>query len=238
MRRPVVAVHQPNYLPWTGWFAKAAGADVLVLLDDVQFERGGPTNRVEVKTVKGRTRLTVPVRATDGARILRIDEVEIRGDPRWSRRHVRTLEQSYRRCPGWSRHGDAIAAAIAAETARLVDLNERLARMLLTAFEVRARVVRASELGPREERGSAGIAEICRRVGAATYLSGAGGRRYNDPGLFAAAGIDLVYSNFRHPAYAQPHGAFEQGLSAIDLLFSAPDDAPSLIRSSSATSAG
>ena len=50
MRGPLVAIHQPNYLPWLGWFAKAARADVLVLLDDVQFEKGGWTNRVEVRT--------------------------------------------------------------------------------------------------------------------------------------------------------------------------------------------
>ena len=47
---------------------------------------------------------------------------------------------------------------------------------------------------------------------------------------FAAAGVDLVYSAFAHPAYAQPHGEFVAGLSAIDLLFSAPDDAAALLR--------
>lgn len=229
MRRPVVAIHQPNYLPWLGWIAKAAQADVLVLLDDVQFEKGGPTNRVDVKTASGRTRLTVPVR-TSGPQIPRIDALEIAPDRRWAARHAATLLQSYGRSPGWPAHGPRIVEAITAGETRLAALNERLIALLLAAFGVGARVVRASDLGPRTGRASAGLVEICQRLGAATYLSGTGGRKYNDSAAFAAAGIDLVYSAFAHPSYAQPHGAFEQGLSSADLLFSAPDEAAALLR--------
>ncbi len=230
MRRPVVAVHQPNYLPWLGFFAKAAQADVFVLLDDVQFEKGGYTNRVEVKTAQGRTLLTVPVEA-GGATPPRIDELRIAKDGRWTVRHVKTLAQSYARTPGWSAYGPQINGILASGETHLATLNERLIGATLDAFAIEARIVRASALGPRAERGNAGVVEICRRLGAATYLSGAGGRKYNDPATFAAAGIDLAYAAFEHPTYAQPHGAFEAGLSAVDLLFSAPREAPDLLRS-------
>ena len=229
MRGPIVAIHQPNYLPWLGWFAKAAQADVFVLLDDVQFEKGGWTNRVEVKTAQGRTLLTVPVEA-GGAVPPRVDELRVARDGRWAARHAKTLAQSYGRSPGWAALGPRIDEILASGEARLAVLNERLLRVMLDAFAVTARVVRASELGPREERGAAGVVEICRRLGAGTYVSGSGGRKYNDPAAFAAAGVELVYAAFAHPAYAQPHGAFESGLSAVDLLFTAPDDAPALLR--------
>lgn len=229
MRRPVVAIHQPNYLPWLGWFAKAAQSDVFVLLDDVQFEKGGYTNRVEVKTAQGRTLLTVPVEA-GGATPPRIDELTIARDGRWAARHAKTLAQSYGRSPVRTSLGPKIDEILASGETRLAVLNERLLRAMLDAFAIETRIVRASELGPRAERGAAGVVEICRRLGAATYLSGAGGRKYNDPAAFAAAEIDLAYATFAHPVYAQPHGAFETGLSAVDLLFSAPDDAPALLR--------
>jgi hypothetical protein len=234
VRRPVVAIHQPNYLPWLGFFAKAAQADVFVLLDDVQFEKGGWTNRVEVKTAAGRTLLTVPVALGHGG-IPRVDEVRIADDARWAARHAATLAQSYGRAPGWAALGPRLVEILGAGHARLAVLNARLIEALLAALEVRARVVRSSELGPRDARASAGLVEICRRLGAATYLSGAGGRKYNDPVAFAEAGIDLAYSAFAHPTYAQPHGAFEPGLSAVDLAFSAPDDAASLLRGATET---
>jgi hypothetical protein len=226
--RPVVAIHQPNYLPWLGWFAKAAAADVLVLYDDVQFEKGGYTNRVEVKTAQGRTRLTVPVHVA-GEPIPRIDAIAI-ADPRWAQRHVKTLEQSYRRCPGWRVHGQRLAGILTSGETSLARMNEALLRALLDAFAIGTRIVRSSDLGPRGTRGSAALVDVCRRAGAATYLSGAGGRKYNDPTAFDAAGIGLAYSAFAHPVHAQPHGPFESGLSAVDLLFSAPEEAPALLR--------
>lgn len=227
MRRPVVAIHQPNLLPWLGWFAKAAQADVLVLLDDVQLERASPTTRVGVKTRDGVRHLTVPVRHGED---VRIDAAEIAHDGKWDQHAERVLENAYGATPGWSRHGGAAVDALRSREPRLAAFNERGIRLLLEAFGIGVEVKHASGLGPRTERGNLGNVEICRRLGAATYLSGSGGRKYNDPASFAAAGIGLAYSAFSHPVHAQPHGAFEAGLSAVDLLFSAPDDAAALLR--------
>lgn len=227
MRRPVVAIHQPNFLPWLGWFAKAAQADVLVLLDDVQLERAGPTQRVRVKTREGPRELTVPVRRGSA---VRIDAAEIAHDGRWDVHAAHVLENAYGAAPGWARHGPAILRETRSREPRLAAMNARLIAHLLDAFGIGVRVVRATELGPRAEHGTLGNTEICRRLGAATYLSGQGARKYNDPAPFAAAGIGLAYSVFEHPVYAQPHGAFAAGLSSADLLFSAPDDAAALLR--------
>ena len=191
--------------------------------------RSGYTNRVDVKTSAGRTRLTVPVRGGDGA-IPRIDELVIATEHHWAARHAKTLEQSYGRSLGWPRLGPAVLDVLRSGEPRLAAMNERLIRLLLDALAIRCRVVRASELGPREERGARGLAEVCRRAGAATYVSGAGGRKYNDPAAFSALGVDLVYSAFEHPVHAQPHGAFEAGLSALDLVFSEGDGAGDVLR--------
>jgi hypothetical protein len=227
VRHPVVAIHQPNFLPWLGWFAKAAQADVLVLLDDVQLERASPTTRVEVKSRRGARFVAVPVRHGED---VRIDAAEIAHDGKWDLHAARVIENAYGASPGWPRHGAAIVEAIRSREAGLAAFNERLIRLVCDAFAIRTPLVRASGLGARTQRGNLGNLEICLRHGAATYLSGAGGRKYNDAGPFEAAGIALAYSAFTHPAYAQPHGEFVAGLSAIDLLLSAPDDAPALLR--------
>ncbi len=229
VRRPVVAIHQPNYLPWLGYLAKAAQADVFVLLDDVQIERAGPTQRVKVKAPEGPRLLTVPIRR-GGGNGPRIADAEIVHDGRWDLHHARVLENSYSKCPGFAEHAPPLKALLRSGEARLAALNERLLARLFEAFGIGTRVVRASDLGPRGTAGNLGNLEICRRLGAATYLSGTGARAYNDPAAFAAAGIDLRYSVFAHPVHPQPHGAFVEGLSAVDLLFSAPREAPALLR--------
>ena len=227
VRRPVVAIHQPNLLPWLGWFAKAAQADVLVLLDDVQLERASPTTRVGYKAREGVRQVTVPVRRGED---VRIDAAEIAHDGKWDAHAARALENAYHDTPGWRRHGAAVKDVVRSGEPRLADFNVLGIELLLGAFEIGVEVKRASKLAPRTERGNLGNLEICSRLGAATYLSGSGARKYNDPAPFAAAGIDLAYSAFAHPVYAQPHGAFAAGLSAIDLLFSAPDEAAALLR--------
>jgi WbqC-like protein len=227
VRRPVVAIHQPNLLPWLGWFAKAAQSDVLVLLDDVQLERASPTTRVSFKSREGVRTVTVPVRHGED---VRIDAAEIAHDGKWDVHAARALENAYHDAPGWRRHGGAVLDTVRSREPRLAAFNERGIRLLLGAFGIPVRVECASALGPREQRGNLGNFEICRRLGAATYLSGTGARKYNDAAPFGAAGIDLAYSAFTHPTYPQPHGPFAAGLSAIDLLFSAPDEAAALLR--------
>jgi len=229
VRQPVVAIHQPNFLPWLGWLAKAAQADVLVLLDDVQLNRGGPTQRVKIKAREGPRLVSIPIRHRRGSGV-RIDEAEIAHDGKWDVLASRVIENAYHATRGWARHGEAIVALLRSREPRLTAFNEQMLRYLLEAFAIGTRVIRASELGPRAETGNLGNLELCCRLGAATYLSGTGARTYNDPAPFAATGLDLVYNAFEHPRYAQPHGEFVPGLSAIDLLFSAPDEAAELLR--------
>jgi hypothetical protein len=230
MPRKLVAVHQPNFLPWLGWFAKAAQADLFVLLDDVQFSRGSYTHRVEVKTRSGTTRLSVPVRRPEHG-FPRIDAATIADDGRWAIRHGETLRQSYGRSPGWDAVGPAVCAVLASAPASLCELNLRLIELLRDALGITTPFVRASEFGQRTGAGSEDVAELCLRVGATAYLSGSGARSYNRPAHFASRGVDLAYSSFVHPTYAQPHGEFVAGLSALDLVFSAPADGPCLLRS-------
>ena len=65
-----IAIHQPNYLPWLGYFYKIANSDVFVFLDDVQFSKNSYTNRVQVFGKDEKMRwLTVPVSAHSGQSI-------------------------------------------------------------------------------------------------------------------------------------------------------------------------
>jgi hypothetical protein len=201
----------------------------------VQLERAGPTTRVQVKSREGPRFVSVPVRR--GVDV-RIREAEIAHDDKWDVHLVNIVENAYHGTPGWPRHGAAICDAIRSREPRLAAFNERLIRYLMDAYAIRTPVVLASARGPRTQHGNLGNLELCRRLGAATYLSGSGGRKYNDPAPFAAAGVDLVYSAFTHPVHAQPHGEFVAGLSAIDLLFNAPDEAAALLRAGIGTPTG
>ena len=77
-----VAIHQPHYLPWLGYLAKWAAADVFVFLDTVQYTKNGWQNRNRIKTATGPQWLTVPVHAKLG---MGIDAVTVASDPALAR---------------------------------------------------------------------------------------------------------------------------------------------------------
>lgn len=214
----IVAIHQPQYLPWTPYFDKIDAADVFVFLDDVQFQRRGVQNRNQVLGPDGPVWLTVPVNAT---RESLINEVRIAENP-WQHTHLRTIEAAYKRAPFWSDHGPALLDLLGQEWEHLVDLNLAVTAFFLRALGITTRCVRSSELavdGAKQDR----IIALCAASGATEYLSGGGARAYQDPAEFAARGIRLLYQNYAARPYPQRFGGenFTPGLSALDLLLNA-----------------
>ena len=217
---PTLAVLQPGYLPWLGFFDQMRRADVFVYYDDVQFDKHGWRNRNRVKSTTGAPHwLTVPVGHRGRPRIL---DVEIDNRSAWARKHLGTLRQFYARAPFLDRYLPDLAALLQKRWERLVDLDLASSALLADWLGLRPRVLRASDLdvaGARSER----LVALCQRVGARRYLSGDAARVYLDVALFERHGIEVVWQDYAHPVYAQQHGPFLPYLSVVDLLFNCGD---------------
>ena len=221
MRR-VVAIHQPNFLPWLGWFDKLARADVLVLLDATQFprtSRGTWMNRVQV-LINGQPRwVTVPVvragRGTQDLRDVRVDDAQP-----WREKLLRTIQLSYARAPFFDRHFPLVQEILDQPTDRLVELNEHGVRRLAAELGLDPlKLRRASDLGATAESTEL-LVQLTRSADGTAYLSGDGAAGYQDDELFARAGLELVYQQFEQRAYPQLADEFVPGLSVVDALFS------------------
>jgi hypothetical protein len=222
-----VAIHQPQYLPWLGYLAKWAAADLFIVLDVVQYERNGWQNRNRIKTRDGARWLTVPVHAALGTPI---SEVAIDGSRGWPVRHLRAIEQAYARAPFLATYRGDLAELYARPWTHLAPLAAATAQWLARAVGIRTPVRLASELGVASTDPTGRLVALCRAAGADTYLAGADGARYMDLAQFAAAGIDVQAQRYEHPVYPQIHGEFVPFLSALDLLLTAGDQALSTIR--------
>src|SRR3954463_11038883 len=93
-----LAVLQPGYLPWLGFFDQMRRADAFVYYDDVQFDKNGWRNRNRIKNAHGAQWLTVPV-LQKGRAAQRICEVEIDNRTGWARKHIASIAQAYARAP-------------------------------------------------------------------------------------------------------------------------------------------
>lgn len=217
----VVAIHQPTFLPWLGWWDKLVRSDVLVLLDDVQFSKKGGTwmNRVRM-LVAGEPRwVTMPVdRAYTGTRTVR--EMRIDESKPWREDTLARIRSSYANAPFADDVMLVVEEAISAETDLVAELNERAIRLFAGRLGLdTSKLVHQSELAA-SGRGTELLVELCRAAGGDTYLSGDGADEYLMPELFREAGVALVYQEFTPPPYPQPVPEHVPGLSVVDALMS------------------
>jgi len=222
-----LAIHQPHYMPWLGYLAKWAAADQFVFLDTVQYEKNGWQNRNRIKTAAGPRWITVPVHARLGTPV---SEVEVDAAQPWRARHLRAIEQAYEAAPHLPSHHEALRRLYATDWTRLAPLAVASAQWLAGAVGIDTPARLASTLtitaGDPTER----LIELCRAVGADTYLAGRDGARYMDAARFAAAGIRVRYQTYAHPAYAQLHGEFAPNCSGLDLLLTHGHEALGILR--------
>ena len=223
-----VAIHQPEYFPLLGYLDKARRADVLVVLDDAQFDRSSLQHRARVVGANGPVWLTIPFVHRFPQRIC---EVAI-ADPRWSIKHRKTLQACYGRSPGWQDAAPHLEALFGGSYERVVEVTLASMAMLLEAFGIRTPIRLASELGVPGEKGDR-VLSICRALGATHYLSGRTGAMYLDRQRFADEGIAIDVQAFTAPEYAmvRPLAPEElRGLSALDAWFATGTGAHRLLQ--------
>ncbi len=215
----IVAIHQPNFLPWLGWFDKLARSDVFVVLDNVQFPKKNGTwmNRVKLLVAGEPTWVTVPVvRAYHGTR--RVDEMEIDESRPWRRKLLATIEQNYRRAPHFEETIPLVTEIVMNNSPLLAEYNEAAVSRLGTAIGLDiTKFVRASTLGAIGTATDL-LIELTRKVGGDSYLAGGGAGGYQEDEKFTTAGVGLRFQDFEAPTYPQLAATPQRGLSIVDAL--------------------
>jgi WbqC-like protein family len=216
----VVAIHQPNFLPWLGFFDKLARADVFVLLDSVQFPRtskGTWINRVKL-LVGGREQwVTVPIVRSEGS-ALPIAAVRIDDAQPWRKKLTRTIELNYRRAPAFDDVFPFVSELLSTPGDRIAAFNEQNARRLAEKLELDAgKIVRSSELDV-DGQSTELLIELTLAVGGTAYMPGGDAYRYQEDDKFPERGLELASQDFVHPTYPQAVEPFVPGLSAVDAL--------------------
>jgi hypothetical protein len=214
-----VAIHQPNYLPWLGYFNKICNADTFVLLDTVQFDRRGYSNRVRVSRPGGGV-LWLTQNILKQPRSEHFVQDVFFSDKRWIKKHLKTFDAAYRKAPHFEKVFSLIEQSMQSDTGNLSIFNGTLIRNICDALGVSTRIVYASELNAGEfSSASERLACITHLLGGTLYLSGSGAKAYNDPAAFARYGVELAYNDFVIKPYPRCNPVFEGGLSIVDSLF-------------------
>jgi hypothetical protein len=213
----IVTTHQPIFLPWIGFFYKALLADLVVLLDDVQFARGFTwVNRNRLKCDQGELWLTVPVKKK-GRGLQKISDVEVLDEGNWPRRFYQGISQNYVHAPYFADHRAFLKDLMQMRWRKLVELNIAAIYYLAGSLGIGNKVVLQSSL-QIQSQGSELLVKITKETGADVYLTPLVSKKYVDENLFTQQGINVQFFNFIPPVYPQLWGEFLCNLSALDLL--------------------
>ena len=212
-----VAIHQPNYLPYVGFFHKLSLADTFVIMDDTQYDKKF-TNRNKIKVPGNWIWLTVPINKKHKFVANKI--VEINNEENWQSDHFKKINHSYSNSEFFKKNYKTFFEKIYSKKwDHLFTLNYELIIQLIDWLDIKIEVIKESELnvkGNSTER----LVNISKKIGAETYVSGIGGKEYMNEKMFETNNIKIEYQNFQCPKYKQVFNSeFIPNLSIIDLLF-------------------
>ena len=215
----IVAIHQPNYLPYLGFFDKMGKSDVFIIYDDAQFNKEDFQHRNRIRIYHGWKWLTVPVER----KRIPINQMKIKNDIKisgvsWCEAHFRDIHDNYRKAPYYAKCERELHEIYEQKYELLVDLNVELIEYLIKYFDINTKIVYSSEFG-FSSKSSEKLVELVEAVGGDTYLSGAMGKNYLDMELFDKRDIKVVFQEFVHPVYRQQYDGFIPNMSTIDTLF-------------------
>ena len=224
----VVSIHQPNYIPWLGFFNKILLSDTYVVFDDVQFPRGKDyANRNQIKTNNGKMWLTVPVIGKSDLKPWNQIEINKNG---WVNKHLSNIESFYKKTPYFNEYYPEIKNIYLKDHNLLIDLTLDLIKHFLKILDKEVKIVLSSDI-KTDLKGLDKILYILKNLNTTKYISGDGdgSKRYIDEKLFSNQGIELVWQNYKHPIYKQQFNEFIPYMSILDLLFNEGPNSKNII---------
>jgi hypothetical protein len=216
----IISIHQPNYIPWLGYFYKIAKSDIFILLDNVQFPKESPAARNFIKGKDGsKVLLTVSVKKSKGA-FQNYNELELDYSSKWNIKHLNQIKDAYVKTPFFKEYFTELESILKTPCSNLAALNIKIIKWVVNLLDIKTRIEIASEfddgsLGTKNDRNL----NICLYFNATSYLSGNGARKYNDEALYKNENVELLYSDFSAKEYQQINGDFLPNLSVLDVLF-------------------
>jgi len=215
----IISVHQPQFLPWLGYFDKINSSDVFVLLDDVQFKKNEWQNRNRIKTAQEEQWLTVPVLHIFGQKIC---DVKINNNENWKKKHLNAIALNYSKTPFYQDYRDFFEKIYTQDWETLYEINSCFIIELCKILGIKTKIVKSSDYEKSEEP-TQRLVDLCKTFKADTYISGADGPQYMNMDSFNEANINIIVQSYNHPKYQQnnfskKNDKFLSHMSIIDLL--------------------
>lgn len=211
-----LAIMQPYFFPYLGYFQLIRAVDIFVAFDDVSYIKRGWINRNFLLMGCAPIRFTVPL--ANASQFRPICGTLI-ASTAWQKKFLKTLHQAYAKAPYFSTVYVLAESVVTQHYPSLAELALSSLKAVMAYLGLETLVRPTSRTyGNGHLRGQDRILDICRQEKADVYLNLPGGRALYDPEMFAAANVDLRFLQSSNVSYPQFRCEFVPNLSMLDVL--------------------
>lgn len=217
-----VAIQQPHYFPWIGYFDKMAKVDQFIIMDEVQLEKRSAMLRNRVLDSQGEIRLLTIQGSLHGYQHMQYRQLKTTGTEEWTKKHLNMLQNYYRKAPYFEEVFQILQQFMASNYETICEWTCASIRLVCDLLEIKTPQIYQSTMEyDRGAKKSDLILSLCLASGASSYLAGGGAsKNYLDSEKFAKKNVLIDFQNFIHPIYPQYSShEFVAGISCLDFLF-------------------
>lgn len=219
---------QSSFIPWRGYFDFISAVDIFVILDDVQFSKGGWRSRNKIKTPKGTEWITVPVKHQSLSQMIINTRIDDLGS--WRKKHMGTWSANYNAAPYFSEVMKLLDIVWSGKCETISQLNVELIKTVCRYLDIKTPLIMSTDLslqGEKTER----LIDMMKKLNGSCYLSGPSADVYLDKAAFISNDFSLAYKSYDYPEYPQLWGEFDGAVTVLDLIANCGPDSMQHLKS-------
>ena len=213
-----LAIMQPYFLPYVGYFQLINSVDCFVIYDDIQFSKKSWVNRNRILVNGQETLFSIPLKKDSD--YLDICERNVAEVFDW-RRIYRQFEMGYKKSPNWDNWHPVVERILSYQSVNLFDYVNNSVTHMCDALGITTQIIKSSDLKiSRELKGKDRVIETCKVLNADIYINPIGGQELYSNQQFQESGIKLSFLRSKLSAYDQIKvEKFVPALSIMDIVF-------------------
>lgn len=190
----IISIHQPDFLPWLGFFEKIARSNTFVILDDVQYLRRGFHNRDKILVNENVQWVSVPT-INKGKYKMLIKDVEIDNSTGWKKKFLKTIIYNYKKKKNFELYFPEFEKIFNLNHKFLIDLNISLINFFLKKFNIENKKIIFSSSMSINSKKSEKILNIVKELNGSKYITGLGSKNYLEIEIFKKNNIDILWQD-------------------------------------------
>lgn len=224
-----VAILQPNYIPWKGYFDLINLVDVFIFLDDVQYTKRDWRNRNRLKTSEGVHWLSIPIRQVSQNQLIKDSQVISK---QWTYKHWQTWQTYYSKAPFFQQYQALLEALyLNCSYKFLCDINYHFIEAINQILNIQTPLLWSSDYESPQDKNER-LIHLIQWQNGTEYISGPAAKSYLNEDLFAQSNIKVTWMDYQdYPIYQQCHPPFRHDVSVLDLILNEGSRATQFMKS-------